>query len=218
MRSRQVVEESIRREQAKPERAKQKRERVGDRSADGEVHAIKHTVHTSRKQEAAAAKEVAKPPRRRWQRPSTLPAMPDLPGYHVEYVRRDNRYRGDHANLSAHLRSGWDICLKSDYPAEHLPTVQIASHGEVIGNDDTVLMKIHEDLWAERQAYYEDARDAATRAINQRFPRLDVEHPDMPLFKDDTVNKHKAAFQRVAMKRAQRERAQRGGSVVAGDE
>lgn len=217
MRARQVVEESIRREQAKPERAKQKRDRVAQGAADGGVHAIKHTVHSSRKQEASAAKDIAKPPRRRWQRPSTLPAMPDLPGFHVEYVRRDNRYRGDHANLSAHLRSGWELARASDFEGEHLPTVQIASHGEVIGNDDTVLMKIHEELWAERQAYYEDGRDAATRAINQRFPRLDVEHQDLPLYKDDTQNKHKSGFQRVAMKRA-RDREQRGGSVVAGDE
>lgn len=200
-RSAQIVEGVAKRKSGNAQRAVQKRDRVGQRAADGGVHAIKHTVHTSRKQEAAASKEVAKPPRRRWQRASTLPAMPELPGYHVEYVRRDNRNRGDYANLRAHLRSGWDICRVSDYVQENLPTIEIASHGEVIGNDDTVLMKIHEDLWADRAAEYNDARDLTTKAINQKTPHLDVSHPHLPFYKDDMKNVSKSNFKQVAIKR-----------------
>lgn len=201
MRSQQIVEGVAKRKSANIARAKQKRERVGERTADGGVHAIEHTVHQSRKQEAAAARNIAKPPRRRWQRPSMLPAMPELPGCHVEYVRRDNRNRGDHANLRAHLRSGWEICRVSDFAQENLPTIEIATHGEVIGNDDTILMKIDLDLWADREAEYNDARDLATKAINQKTPHLEVQHRDFPFYKDDMKNVSKSNFKQVAIKR-----------------
>ena len=201
MRSQQILEGVVKRREKNAERAKQKRANVGERTADGGVHAIKHTVHTSRKQEAAAAKVVAKPPRRRWQRASTLPAMPELPGYHVEYVRRDNRNRGDHANLRAHIRSGWEVCTLKEFADENLPTIEIARHGEVIGNDDTILMKIHEDLWAEREHEYNSARDLATKAINQRTPHLDVRHNSMPFYMDDTKNVSRSNFKQVAIKR-----------------
>lgn len=201
IRSGQIIEGVAKRKSGNAQRAVQKRDRVGQREADGGVHAIKHTVHTSRKQEAAASKEVAKPPRRRWVRASTLPAMPELPGYHVEYVRRDNRNRGDYANLRAHLRSGWEICRVADFEQENLPTIEIASHGEVIGNDDTVLMKIHEDLWADREQEYNTARDLTTLAINQRMPQLDTQHPSLPIYKDETKNVSKSNFKQVAVKR-----------------
>lgn len=201
MRSEQILEGVAKRKSRAPARAKQQAERVGDRKADGGVHAITHTVHQSRKQEVAASKVVAKPPRRRWQRASTLPAMPELPGYHVEYVRRDNRNRGDFANLRAHLRSGWEICRVSDFAQENLPTIEISSHGEVIGNDDTILMKIDLELWADRTHEYDSARDLATKAINQKIPRLDVQHPDMPFYKDDMKNVHKRTNERVAIKK-----------------
>jgi hypothetical protein len=201
MKSQQILEGVKRRSSNNAARAKQKQERAGDRTADGGVHAIEHTVHRSRKQEAAAAKHVAKPPRRRWQRASTLPAMPEIPGYHVEYVRRDNRNRGDHANLLAHIRSGWEVCTLRDFEDDNLPTVQIAKHGEVIGNDDTILMKIHEETWAEREHEYNSARDLATKAINAKTPKLDVQHKDFPFYKDDMKNVHTSKHQQVGIKK-----------------
>ena len=198
----QILEAATQRRQKDVERAKQTRDRVADRSADGGVRRISHTIHTSRKQDAAAAKEVERPAKkRRWQRASTLPAMPDLPGYHVEYVRRDNRHRGDHANLSAHLRSGWELARASDFELANLPTISIATHGEVIGNDDTVLMKIEEDMWAERNAEYDGVRDAATRAINRKVPTLDVQHPSLPVDPEHTINRSSSGFQRVGIKK-----------------
>lgn len=175
-----VKKQAQAREQFAPEFAQQVRERNRARS-DGGVHAVTHTVHASRKQQVAASQKVATPAKRRWRRASLLPAMPAPDGFHLEYVRRDNRNRGDCANLNAHLRSGWEICRASDFDIEHLPTQLIAGHGEVIGNDDTVLMKIDEDMWAERNEEYEAIRDATTRAINDPNPHLDVNHKHMPI-------------------------------------
>lgn len=202
MRAKSIKERAVKVEQAAPELAKQLRDRVRDKSADGGIHAVRHAVPArSRKQEAAKAKTIAnKPPRRRWQRPSMLPAMPPLPGFHVEYVRRDNRNRGDGANLNAHLRSGWEIAKKSDWDLDALPTVSISGLGEVIGNDDTVLLKIDEETWAERSEFYENERDATTRAINSPVPHLDVSHQHMPIV--DAVNKSSSSFRKMPARRS----------------
>lgn len=202
---------AIAREQKEPELAKQIRERNRVKS-DGGMHAVTHTVHRSRKQETAAGKEVARPAKRRWQRASLLPAIPDPPGYHLEYVRRDNRNRGDCANLNAHLRSGWELCRTSDFDILHLPTQSIAGHGDVIGNDDTVLMKIEEDMWAERNAEYDGIRDATTAAINRKDQQLDVSHPAMPIV--DQENRSTSGFRKM---RARRPNAKGGSANVASD-
>lgn len=196
--TKQHKEMAVNREAKEPAIAKAVRERTRN-TADGDFHAVRHTVHATRKQEVVASKEVAKPAKRRWQRASLLPAMEDPAGKHCEYVRRDNRNRGDCANLTAHLRSGWEICRASHFDIAHLPTLQIAGYGEVIGNDDTVLMMIDEDMWAERQAYYDAGRDATTRAINDPNVELDVSHPHMPL--TDVKNQTESTMERMRGRR-----------------
>lgn len=186
------------REQKAPELAKVVRERT-NRKSDG-IAEVSHTVVRSRKQEAAKAKDLGRPARRPWQRPSMLPALADPPGYHIEYVRRDNRNRGDNANLGAHRRSGWEFCRASDFELEHLPTVSIAGYGEVIGNDDTVLMKIDEETWAERQAFYEGQRDAVTAAVDAKQMQVDVTHPAMPIV--DMENRTTSRLQKMRGRRA----------------
>lgn len=196
--AKKVLELEASREQRAPEFAKAARERRGKKN-DG-TNQVSHTVVRSRKQEAGAAKDLGKPARRPWQRPSMLPAIPDPPGYHIEYVRRDNRNRGDNANLGAHLRSGWEYCKTSDFDIEHLPTVSISGYGEVIGNDDTVLMKIHEETWAERNAHFEQLRDATTAAINRKDLPVDVSHPAMPIV--DQENRTESNMRHMRGRRA----------------
>ncbi len=154
-----------RREQAKPELAAQAKKRRNKR-ADGGIHAVQHTIQTSRTQEAAERVRPELPPEKRWVRASTLPGMPPLPGYHLKWARRDGRARGDHANLVRYLREGWEVARKSDFPGHALPTHRLTDYGEVIGNEDTILMKIDDRLVAQRNAFFNDRRDRATSSIN----------------------------------------------------
>lgn len=194
-----VRERATRIEQNKPELAKQKAER-NRKKADGGIHAVSHTVRSSRKQEAAAAHEVKTVPRRRWKRGSFLPGMPELAGYHIEYVRRDNQNRGDMANVSKHLMEGWEFCRKTDFAVEHVPTQALGNHGEVIGNNDSLLMKIPEEMWADREAEYQGNRDRATRAVSSKTPHVDESHPAMPL--TDLENRSTTNRPRVTVKRS----------------
>lgn len=168
----------IDREQRAPEFAKQLRER--SRKKD-ETLVIDKRVRRTNAQEAVASREVVKPKGRRYVRPSMLPGVPDLPGSHIEYVRRDGSTKGDHANLRAHLRSKWEIVRSSELKEQDLPTISLTGHGDCIGNEDTVLMKLPEDLWADRNAQLNAHRDSVTRAVNSKQVNLDVSHPHMPV-------------------------------------
>ena len=197
--SRRINEQERKVAEAAPELAKHARART-NAPADGGIHAIKRGRAKSRKQEAADVSEVVRAPVRRWQRASALAQLPKLAGHHVEYVRRDNRNRGDHENLLAHLQEGWDFVRRGDYASKSLPTQRLSEFGEVIGNGNTILMKIPDELYAQRREYYDSRRDATTKQISRPNPAPEgVSHHAMPIVEDvvkHTVSQHNNARSR----------------------
>lgn len=183
-----------------PEFARQARNR-SHKKADGGIHAVKRAVGKSRVQEAAQTTEVARPPQKRWMRASALANFPPPPGTHLEWVRRDNRNRGDSENLVAHLSEGWDFARKSDFPGRHVPTQRVSDYGELIGNDSSVLMKLPLEMKQQRDEYYRDRRDRSTRAVGELNPAPEgVSHPAMPIVEDE--NKVRTAMRRAQARRA----------------
>lgn len=158
--------------------AKQARERR-NQQADGGVHAVDRSTKPNRKTEAAENSTVVRPPVRRWKKASHLPQMPELPGYRQKYVRVDGKERGDHRGVFKHLQEQWEFVRKSDFPKHALPTIALGQHGEVVGNGELVLMKLHEELHAQRAAVYNAKRDRALASIeadlaSQSDPRMPI--------------------------------------------
>jgi hypothetical protein len=177
---REMHELETRRQAVAPELAKQVRSRARKKSND--THAVDREVKSSKKTEAAAVTEVDRGPSKRWAPASALPAMPNLPGFHCEYVRRDDRVRGDHANLVKHIQESWEFCRKTDFPKMFLPTQRLTDYGECIGNDSAILMKLPLEMKAQRDAHYNQRRDKTTRAINKPDPDIaTVGHKHMPV-------------------------------------
>jgi hypothetical protein len=198
--NRELREMDAKREAAAPEIARQVRNR-SRKKADGGVHNVKRSIAKSRVQEAATVTEVDRGPEKRWSKSSSLPAMPPLAGFHVEYVRRDNRDRGDHANLIEHLQEQWDFVRRSDYPGKVLPTQKLDDYGECIGNASSILMKIPNHLYAQRNAYYSKRRDKTTKQVNSPDPKNSLgggaAHELMPIVEDkilvtSTAGRHRA--------------------------
>lgn len=199
-----------RRESAAPELAKQLRNRGRKRSVDS-GKTIERTLRTSKVADAAAAKEIERPAaRRRWRRASALPAVEPPPGYHVKWVRRDQSAQGDYQNLVRHMQEGWELARKVDFPGRSLPTHLLSNHGDILGNDNTVLMKIPEESALERKAYYDGRLTAQTRGVNQASGLAGAHHPAMPLVQD--VNKTEVKFERM-----RRPRRAAPGQVAADD-
>lgn len=197
MRADKTIEADEIREQNKAELARQARENRS-RAADGDVHAVSHTVHSSRAQEADEGKVVVKPPKKRWQRATALPAMQNPPGWRLKWARIDGQHRGDQSNLIRHIQEGWEFAKVTDFPKRALPTHRLTNHGEVIGNVDTVLLKLEEDLVQQRNDFYNSKRDVATRAINEESGLTEALHPAMPLVED--INRSRVKFQRMRRK------------------
>jgi hypothetical protein len=161
-----VVTGAKRRKETAPAIAQQQRERRGQR-ADGGLREVNRARGVSRVADAAASHEVQRKPKRRWKPASHLPALPNPPGYHVKWVRRDGRERGDCRGLAKYLSEQWEFAAKSDFPKHALPTQPLTGYGEVIGNGDMILMKLDEEMFAQRREYYETRRDTATYAVEK---------------------------------------------------
>jgi hypothetical protein len=186
-----------------PEFARQARQKR-HKGADGDLHRVKRTVAKSRVQEAAAVTDVERGPAKRWMKASALPALPAPPGFYLEWVRRDNQHRGDCENLVAHLTEGWEFARKSDFPGRHLPTQRLSDYGELIGNASSVLMKLPLAMKQERDQYYRNQRNRATKAVNEPDPApMGVSHPDMPIVEDENkvrVKMHQARARRAPVR------------------
>lgn len=151
-------------------------------------HGVDRTQGVSLKQAASAATQVDRDDQRNWRRAYSLPSFPDPPGYVLCWVARHRRRHGDDANLLASLREGWRFVKPEEIDEEDLPTEsftgRLAKHGDVIGDETTVLMKLPEHMKAQRDAFYNKTRDSATRAVTRRKPGLAEATPQMPLVED----------------------------------
>lgn len=183
-----------------PELARQARQARG-KASDGGVHKVKRAAPPSRAQEAAAAHDVEHVAPRRWMKASSLPSFRAPPGYYLEWVRRDNSQRGDCENLVAHLTEGWEFAKKSDFPGKHVPTQRLSDYGECIGNASSILMKLPLELKQQRDEYYRNQRNRATKAVGEANPAPEgVSHPSMPIIEDE--NKVRTAMRQQKARRA----------------
>ncbi len=181
--TRELLEQRTLRERNKPILAKQKKGRRAVKS--NSPHQVERRVATSRAEDAVAAHEVEHGQVKRWQPAFTLPGVKDPPGYVSCWISRHGRHRGDEEGLRKALSEGWEFGRVKDYPDSHaLPTQRSSVHGEMIGNDSAVLMKLPEELKAQRDAYYNGKRDRATRQINKPKPGLAEANDKMPLVED----------------------------------
>ena len=185
------------REERQPALARQVAERSAHKATN--IHAVQKTVRKARRHEAEDAKTVEKPQvARRYQMASSLPAFETPEGMHYEWVRRDDRTRGDYANLRKHLRSGWEIVRASEISQRYLPTIQIAEFGDCIGNEDSVLLKLPLELKADRDAQHNETRDARTAAVNGKNVSVERLHKSIPVFTEEntqTVSKPRVTTQ-----------------------
>lgn len=134
-------------------------------------------VATGRKSSRLAeVNQVSKPARRHWQRPSSLPPVPEIPGHRVRYTRIDERNRGDKRNVEKRIREGWELVRKDELPKHSLPALTLGRYGEVIGTDDMVLMKMHEDLVEERNREYSGRTKRQTKGVQDQLREMGQEN------------------------------------------
>lgn len=183
----ELIEQGKQRNAKKGVIAKQRKERRAKGADD--LHAVDRGQGPTLTQQARRAHKVEEPlPVKAWRRPYALPGFPDPPGYVLCYIARHRNRHGDEKGTLMALREGWVPASLDDIDEEDVPietlTGRLAKFGDVIGDDSTILMKLPEALKAQRDAYYNNKRDAATKAVTRRRPGLEVQSPAMPLVED----------------------------------
>lgn len=127
-------------------------------------------------------------PKTNWQRAYSLPSFPDPPGFSLCWIARHKRRHGDDAGLLASLREGWQFVTPNELDEQDVPTEsftgRLAKYGEVVGDETTILMKMPDAMKAQRDAYFNRRRDAATREVRSKHPGLAEANPKMPLVED----------------------------------
>jgi hypothetical protein len=153
-----------------------------------DIHAVDRDAGTGRAQDAGSVHIVDRGPKKTWQRAYSLPSFPDPPGYTYCWIARHRRRHGDDANLLASIREGWEFVKPGELDEEDVPTEtftgRLAKHGEVVGDETTILMKMPDELKAQRDAYYNRRRDAATREVRKPRPGIAEANSKMPLVED----------------------------------
>jgi hypothetical protein len=183
----ELKEQRLQKDAKAPAIAKQ---RAGNRAKGNlsEVHHVDRDAGTMRPQDASSVTVVDRGPKQNWQRAYSLPSFPDPPGYSYCWIARHKRRHGDDVGLLSSIREGWQFVKPGELEEEDIPTEtftgRLAKHGEVVGDETTILMKMPDHMKAQRDAYYNRRRDAATRAVRKPKPGIPEANPKMPLVED----------------------------------
>ena len=117
-----------------------------------------------------------------WTPPSSLDAPPAPEGFKHRWIRTEVLGFDDTKNMSAKLRSGWELVRGDEYPGQTYATVKEGKYAGVIGVGGLVLARIPEELAKQREAYYNQMTADRNEALDNDV--LKEQHPSMPINQD----------------------------------
>ena len=114
-----------------------------------------------------------------WTPPSSLDAPPAPDGYKHRWLRAESMGFDDTSNMSAKLRSGYELVRADQYPDANYPTVQDGKYKGVIGVGGLLLARIPEEIAKSRQEYFAKQTQDKNNAIENDL--MKEQHPSMPI-------------------------------------
>ena len=114
-----------------------------------------------------------------WTPPSSLDAPPAPDGYKHRWLRAESMGFDDTSNMSAKLRSGYELVRADQYPDANYPTVQDGKYKGVIGVGDLLLARIPEEIVESRKEYF--ARQTKDKSDAIENDLMKEQHPSMPI-------------------------------------
>ena len=135
----------------------------------------KRTSRASQTREKTTQKKV-------WTPPSSLDAPPAPDGFKHRWIRAESMGFDDSSNMSAKLRSGFELVRADQYPETDYPTVQTGKYKGVIGVGGLLLARIPEEIAKSRQEYFAKQTQDKNDAISNDL--MKEQHPSMPINND----------------------------------
>ena len=114
-----------------------------------------------------------------WTPPSSLDAPPAPDGFHHRWIRAESMGFDDTKNMSAMLRSGYELVRADEYPETDYPAVNDGKYKGVIGVGGLLLARISLELVKSRKEYFANLTKEKDQAINNDLMR--EQHPGMPI-------------------------------------
>ena len=114
-----------------------------------------------------------------WTPPSSLDAPNAPAGFRHRWIRPEVMGFDDSKNMTAMIRSGYELVRGDEYPDEDYPVMKEGKYAGMIGVGGLVLARIPEEIAKARQDYYDKQNEAKEEAIKHDI--LKEQHPSMPI-------------------------------------
>ena len=118
-----------------------------------------------------------------WTPPSSLDAPPAPDGYKHRWLRAESMGFDDTSNMSAKLRSGYELVRADQYPDSDFPSMSEGRYAGVIGVGGLLLARIPEEIALQIDKYYESQNKSKEEAVDTNL--MKEQHPSMRFSKEN---------------------------------
>ena len=117
-----------------------------------------------------------------WSPPSSLDAPPAPDGFKHRWIRAESMGFDDTSNMSAKLRSGYELVRADEYSDIDYPTIVDGKYKGVIGVGGLLLARIPDEIVESRKEYFAQQTQDRNDAIDNDL--MKEQHPSMPINND----------------------------------
>ena len=136
----------------------------------------------NKKIDSRASQTKVKQQKKVWTPPSSLDAPPAPDGFKHRWIRADSMGFDDTSNMSAKLRSGFELVRADEYSEIDYPTIRDGKYKGVIGVGGLLLARIPDEIVEARREYFEQQTQDRNDAIDNDL--MKEQHPSMPINND----------------------------------
>jgi len=135
-----------------------------------------------KKIDSRASQTKVKEQKKVWTPPSSLDAPPAPDGYKHRWIRAESMGFDDSSNMSAKLRSGYELVRADEYSDVDYPTINDGKYKGVIGVGGLLLARIPDEVVKSREEYFKKQTQDRNDAIDNDL--MKEQHPSMPINND----------------------------------
>ena len=137
---------------------------------------------TNKKIDSRASQTKVQQQKKVWTPPSSLDAPPAPDGYKHTWIRAESMGFDDSSNMSAKLRSGFELVRADEFSDVDYPTINDGKYKGVIGVGGLLLARIPEEIVEARKEYFAQQTQDRNDAIENDL--MKEQHPSMPINSD----------------------------------
>ena len=137
---------------------------------------------TDKKIDSRASQTKVKEQKKVWTPPSSLDAPPAPDGFKHRWIRAESMGFDDTSNMSAKLRSGYELVRADEYSDIDYPTIVDGKYKGVIGVGGLLLARIPDEIVESRKEYFAQQTQDRNDAIDNDL--MKEQHPSMPINND----------------------------------